>query len=177
MPLIAFTATPGLGLAGQFQVTSDIAVGVSQPPGPVLPATLTQLEAGAIERHQSPRSRVEECLKVATTRLASAMDSSVRGLYQPAAEQIVVYAALISYADQITRGIPPQKRNERESCLKKIEQAIFRQGPRLEAIIREMPVDYRDMVATRWEQVRRIRLQAINDLLGGGSAIKIPEEG
>ena len=177
LPLMVLSATPGLTQVVRYEITTGIPTRGSQPPGPILPATLTPLEAGTIERHQSPKSRVEECLKVASIRLVSAVDNAGKGLYQAAAEQIVVYAALIRYADQVTRGIPSQKRNDRESCLKKVEQAIFRQGPRLDAIAREMPIDYRDSAVTLLEQVKRTRLQAINDLLGGGSAIRVPEEG
>ena len=141
-----------------------------------LPATLTAVEAGLIERHRSPKARVDESLKVAATRLVSAVGSARSGLYEPAAAEIVVFASLISYANLITRAIPAAKKNDRENCLKKIEQAIFRQTPRLEAVIRDLPFEQRETVSRLGDEVRRIRLQALNDLLGGGSAIKVPEE-
>jgi hypothetical protein len=48
--------------------------------------------------------------------------------------------------------------------------------PRFESIIRDLPLESREASAPYAERVKRVRLQAINDLLGGGSAIKVPEE-
>ena len=149
---------------------------LTQPAEPALPSALTATETGAISRHENPKSRVEESLRIAEARLLSAVGGSRKGLYQPALEEIIVYAALVRYADQVARAIPPRKRNDRESSLKKIEQTIFRQAARLDAVISELPVDLRDSASPLYDQIKRIRLQAINDLLGGGSAIRVPEE-
>ena len=38
--------------------------------------------------------------------------------------------------------------------------------------MREFPADYRDTLDTKIDQVKKIRSQAINDLLGDGKVIK-----
>jgi hypothetical protein len=60
--------------------------------------------------------------------------------------------------------------------LKKIEQAIFKQSRTVDGILRQFPSAYRDGVESRIEQVKKIRLRAINNLLGDGRAIKISDE-
>jgi hypothetical protein len=43
-------------------------------------------------------------------------------------------------------------------------------------VLRELPVDYREMVEPKIDGVKKIRLRAINDLLGDGRTIKTSEE-
>lgn len=144
--------------------------------GPPLPASLTELESAAIRRERGVKSRVEAALKLADTRLGNALTQSQQSQYQVATQHLIVHTALIVFADQSARALPPQKQNDRDHCLKKLEQAIFRQNTRLETIIRELPFDYQESSRPLVEQVRKTRLQAINDLLGGGGAIRVPEE-
>lgn len=140
------------------------------------PASLTAAESAEITRQKSPKGRVEAALKVAGLRVGQALLLSQRSEYPAATQQLETFASLIGYADGVTRAIPVEKRNDRENCLKKIEQTIFRQLPRVESIIRDLPLESREASAPFAEQVKRVRLQAINDLLGGGAAIKVPEE-
>jgi hypothetical protein len=60
--------------------------------------------------------------------------------------------------------------------LKKIEQAIFKQTRTVDAVLRQFPVDYREGVEPKIDQVKKIRLSAINDLLGDGRTIKTSDE-
>ena len=147
-----------------------------QGDGPPLPASLTDQESAAIRRERGMKSRVEVALKLAEARLGSGLPLTQQSQYQLATQQLIVYTALITVADQAARAVPAARLKDRDQSLKRIEQAIFRQNPRLEAIIRELPFDYREASTPLVEQVRKIRLQAINDLLGGGSAIRVPEE-
>lgn len=147
-----------------------------QDEGPPLPASLTDQESAAIRRERGAKSRVEVTLRLAETRLGAGLTHSQQSQHQLATQQLIVYTALLTFADQAARAVPAARLKDRDQSLKRIEQAIFRQNPRLEAIIRELPFDYREASLPLVEQVRRIRLQAINDLLGGGAAIQVPEE-
>ena len=157
----------------------DLAI-LSQPPWqtvqPEPPGGLTAIESAELTRQKSPKGRVDAALKLAVLRVGRALNLSQQSQFQGAKEELELFANLVIYADGITRAIPVEKRNDRDNCLKKIEQTIFRQSPRFESIIREFPLEYREASAPFTERVKRVRLQAINDLLGGGAAIKVPEE-
>lgn len=140
-----------------------------------LPEELTEPEARSIRKETSPKGHVEATLKVSDSRLVSALSSSQQSQYQTASQHLTVYFSLIRYADQYSRALPAARRKDREFCLKKLEQAIFKQNPRLEAVTRELPFDYREASDRGIEEVKKIRLSAINDLLGGGRAFKPPE--
>jgi len=83
-----------------------------------------------------------------------------------------VYAALIVYADSYTRNLPASRIKDRNNCLKKIEQAIFKQSRTVDAALRQFPVDYREGSEQKIDEVKKIRLRAVNDLLGDGRVIK-----
>src|SRR5215471_4204275 len=140
-----------------------------------IPRELTETETQKILREDSPRPRVDATLKVSDLRLASALKFAEENQYKSAAQDVDVYAALIVYADAYTRKLPASQIKDRNFCLKKIEQAIFRQSHSIDAVLRQFPVDYRETAETRIEQVKKIRLRAVDDLLGGGKIIKSDE--
>jgi len=137
-----------------------------------LPRELTETETQKILREDSPRPRVDATLKVSDLRLASALKFAEENQYKSAAQDVDVYAALIVYADAYTRRLPASQIKDRNNCLKKIEQAIFKQTRTVDAALRQFPVDYREGVEPKIDQVKQIRLRAVNDLLGGGNIIK-----
>jgi hypothetical protein len=140
-----------------------------------LPRELTETEAQKILRENSPKPRVEVTLKVSDLRLASALKLAEESQYKSAAQDVDVYAALIVYADAYTRKLPASQIKDRNNCLKKIEQAIFKQTRVVDAVMRQFPVDYREGVEPKIEEVKKIRLRAVNDLLGGGNIMKTDE--
>ncbi len=140
-----------------------------------LPRELSETESQKILKEDNPRPRVDATLKVSDLRLASALKFAEESRYESAAQDVDVYAALIVYADSYTRGLPASQTKDRNNCLKKIEQAIFKQTRAVEAVLRQFPVDYRDGVGPKIDQVKQIRLRAVNDLLGGGNMIKTSE--
>ena len=140
-----------------------------------LPRELSETEAQKILRENSPRPRVEVTLKVSDLRLASALKFAEASQYQSAAQDVDVYAALIVYADAYTRKLPSSLSKDRINCLKKIEQAIFKQTRVVDAMMRQFPVDYREGVEPKIEEVKKIRLRAVNDLLGDGKIMKTDE--
>ena len=140
-----------------------------------LPRELTETETQKIIREDSPRPRVDATLKVSDLRLASALKFVEETQYKSAAQDVDVYAALIVYADAYTRKLPASQIKDRNNCLKKIEQAIFKQTRAVDAMLRQFPVDYREGVEPKIDQVKKIRLRAVNDLLGGGNMIKTSE--
>jgi hypothetical protein len=93
-----------------------------------------------------------------------------------AAQNVEVYAALIVYADAYTRKLPTSQTKDRYECLKNIEQAIFKQTRTVDAALRQFPVEYREGVGPKIDLVKKIRLRAINDVLGGGQVIKTSDE-
>jgi hypothetical protein len=141
-----------------------------------LPQELTETETQTILRERSPKPHIDAALKVSDARIASALRLLRDSQYEPAARDADVYAALIVYSDAYTRKLPPSQIKDRNSCLKMIEQAIFKQSHTVEAVLREFTVDYRQAAEARIDQVKKIRLRAINDLLGDGRVIKTSEE-
>src|SRR5215510_3260967 len=93
-----------------------------------LPRDLTETETQKILREDSPRPRVDATLKASDLRLASALKFVEENQYKSAAQDVDVYAALIVYADAFTRKLPPSQIKDRNDCLKKIEQSIFKQS-------------------------------------------------
>lgn len=136
-----------------------------------LPQDLTESETQTILKERNPKSHVDATLKVSDSRLASALRFAEEDRYQSAAQDVDLYAALIIYADAYTRKLPDSQMKDRNVCLKKIEQAIFKRSRTLDATLRQLPVDYRETVEPKIDMVKKIRLRAINDLLGGGAVI------
>ena len=141
-----------------------------------LPQELTEAETQTILKERSPKPHVDATLKVSDARLASALKLVGENQYKPAAEDVDVYAALIVYADAYTRKLPSSQIKDRNSCLKKIEQAIFKQSRTVDAVLREFPLNYRESAQVKIDQVKKVRLRAINDLLGDGRVIKTSGE-
>jgi hypothetical protein len=140
-----------------------------------LPLELTETETQKILREDSPRPRIDATLKVSDLRLASALKFAEESQYKSAAQDVDIYAALIVYADAYTRKLPSSQVKDRNNCLKKIEQTIFKQTRTVDAVLRQFPVDYREGVGPKIDQVKKIRLRAVDDLLGGGKMIKTSE--
>ena len=141
-----------------------------------LPRELSETETQQILRENKPKLRVDVTLKVSDTRLASALKFVEENQYKSAAQDVDVYAALIVYVDAYTRKLPPSQTKDRNDCLKKIEQAIFKQTRAVDAVLRQFPADYREGVEPKIDQVKKIRLRAVNDLLGDGRVIKTSDE-
>jgi len=91
-------------------------------------------------------------------------------------QDVDVYAALIVYADAYSRKLPESQTKDRNSCLKKIEQSVFKQSRTVDALLRQFPVDYREGMEPKIDQVKQTRIRAVNDLLGGGKIIKTSDE-
>jgi hypothetical protein len=140
-----------------------------------LPRELTEAETQKILREDSPRPRVDATLRVSDLRLASALKFAEESQYKSAAQDVDAYAALIVYADAYTRKLPSSQNKDHNNCLKKIEQAIFKQTRTVDAVMRQFPVDYRDEMRPKIDEVKKIRLRAVDDLLGGGKTIKSDE--
>ncbi len=137
----------------------------------LLPDELNETETQTILKEQKTKSRVEATLKVSDGRINNAYKLVQESRYQAAAQDVDVYAALIRYADNYSRQLPGSQIKDRNHCLKKIEQAIFRQARTLDSVFREMPYTYRESTERAINDVKKIRLRAINDLLGGGGVI------
>jgi hypothetical protein len=140
--------------------------------GDSLPQELTETETQKILKENSPKPRVDVTLKISDLRLASALKFAEENQYKSAAQDVDVYAALIIYADAYTRKLPASQTKDRNNCLKKIEQAIFKQTRTVDAVLRQFPVDYREEMGPKIDEVKKIRLRAVDDLLGGGNTIK-----
>jgi hypothetical protein len=141
-----------------------------------LPQQLTEAETQSIKKEQNPKPHVDATLRVSDARINSALRLAQENHYKSAAEDVDLYAALIVYADAYTRKLPGSQHKDRNACLKKVEQAVFKQTRTIEAVLRELPVDYREPAEEKITQVKKIRLRAINDLLGGGQVINSSNE-
>ncbi len=136
-----------------------------------LPQELTESETQAIMHERGPKPHIDATLKVSDARVNSALKSAQEEQYKSAAVDVDIYAALIVYADAYSRKLPASQIKDRNNCLKKIEQAIFRQTRNLDAVMRELPLVYREPAEEKISQVKKIRTRAINDLLGGGAVL------
>jgi hypothetical protein len=139
------------------------------------PPELTETETQKILQENSPKPRVDVMLKLSDLRLASALKFAEESQYKSAMQDVDAYAALIVYADAYTRKLSSLQNRDRNNCLKKIEQAIFKQTRTVDAVMRQFPVDYREEVGPKIDEVKKIRLRAVDDLLGGGNMIKTSE--
>jgi hypothetical protein len=136
-----------------------------------LPEELSESESQSILKEEKPKGRVEATLKISDARVESAYKSIQENHFKAAAQDMDVYTALIRYADDYTRKLPGSQLKDRNNCLKKIEQAIFKQTRTLDMIARGISHDYREATERGVNDVKKIRLRAINDLLGGGNMI------
>jgi uncharacterized hydantoinase/oxoprolinase family protein len=141
-----------------------------------LPRQLSETEVQAILKQTNPKSHVEATLKISDARLANALKEVQANEFKAAMQDVDVFADLVFYADDYTRKIPDAQHKDRNHCLKKIEQTIFKQTRNLEFIAREIPIETREQVEDKINQVKQIRLRAVNDLLGGGKTIKTSDE-
>ncbi|MCG3159130.1 MAG: hypothetical protein JMDDDDMK_00106 [Acidobacteria bacterium] len=136
-----------------------------------LPDLLSETEKQMILKEQNPKPHVKAVLRVAEARIKSASLLSQDNQIQSAAQDLGAFLALVIYADTYTRKLPAAKNKDRNHCLKQIEQAIFKQTRTLEAATRALPLEARESVEAQIDEVKKIRLRAINDLLGGGHVI------
>jgi hypothetical protein len=136
-----------------------------------LPGELSESESQSILKEEKPKSRVDATLKVSEARIDNAYKLIQESQFKAAAEDVDVYVALIRYADDYTRKLPGSQIKDRNNCLKKIEQAIFKKTRTLEAVLTGISHDYRDSTERGINDVKKIRLRAINDMLGGGNMI------
>lgn len=142
-----------------------------RPDDRALPKQLSETEVQSIIKQTNPRSHVETTLKVSDARLANAMKNIQTNDFDIAITDVDVYASLVIYANDYTRRLPDAQAKDRSHCLKKIEQAIFKQTRNLDTINRDVPLLIREPVIEKINQVKKIRLRALDDVLGGGKFI------
>jgi hypothetical protein len=136
-----------------------------------LPQELTETETQAILREKSPKPHVDAALKTSDARINSALRLAHEEQYTTAAQDVQAYSSLILYTDAYIRKLPVSQNKDRNNCLKKIEQAIFKQTRAIDAVMRELPIAFREPAEEKIELVKKVRLRAVNDLLGGGTII------
>ena len=160
-----------------FMLLLGSVLGIAQPqaadpslPGQ-LPGMLSEMEKQIILKERNPKPHVESALKVAEARIKSAFLLAQENEVQPAARELDAFLALIIYADSYARKSLASKNKERNQCLKQIEQMIFKQSRSLESITRALPLESREAADSQIGEVKKIRLRAINDLLGSGQVI------
>jgi hypothetical protein len=149
-----------------FQVVS------AQQTGVRLPTELSEEESQQITREGKAKSHVEAAFRVSVARLTQALEFARGSQYKESAQNLDLYAELISYADSYARRSTSERSKERMACLKTIEQQIFKQNMTLDSVVRELPDSLHDTGERVTATVKRIRLRAVDDLLGGGGFLK-----
>jgi hypothetical protein len=139
-----------------------------------LPEMLSEVEKQAILKERDPKPHVESALKIAEARIKNAVQLSQESQAPAAKQDMDAFLALIVYADTYTRKTLAAKNKDRNHCLKRIEQAVFKQSRNLDSITRALPLESREAVEVQIGEVKKIRLRAINDLLGQGQVINSP---
>ncbi|MDX2033722.1 MAG: hypothetical protein SF339_23805 [Blastocatellia bacterium] len=135
---------------------------------PSLPRELSESDTQLILKENNPKSRVDATIRISNGKAAAALRLVGESQYKSAVGEVDLYASLLIYADAFVRKLPESQVKDRNVCLKKIEQAIFKQTRTVDTVMRELPVDYRESVSEKVAEVRKIRIRAINDVLGGG---------
>ncbi len=143
-----------------------------QSDAPKLPEALSEAESRAILKEQGVKSHVEAALKLAEAKLTEANKIAQAGGYELAVKNLNLFAALVVYGDAYARRLPANEYKERNKCLKVLEQFIFKQQRPVEIVRRDLPFNYREETDARIETLKRIRLRALDDVLGGGKMIK-----
>lgn len=143
-----------------------------QGDAPKLPTVLSEAESRMILKEQGAKAHVEAALKLAELKLAEANKIVPAGNFELAVKTLELYAALIVYSDAYARRLPDSAHKERNKCLKAVEQFIFKQQRPVEALRRDLPFNYREETEGLVEALKRLRLRAIDDVLGGGKMIK-----
>ena len=136
-----------------------------------MPGMLSEMEKQSILNERDPKPHVESALKVAEARIKTAFQFAQENQISVAAQDLDAFLALIVYADTYARKALFSKNKDRNHCLKRIEQAIFKQSRNMESVTRALPLESREAVESQIGDVKKIRLRAINDLLGGGQVI------
>ncbi len=145
-----------------------------QPNGQ-LPVMLSDMEKQLILKERDPKPHVESALKVAEARIKGAILLAQENQVQPAARELDAFLSLIIYADTYARKSLVSKNKDLHNCLKRIEQMIFKQSRSIDSITRALPIESREAADSRIGEVKKIRLRAINDLLGSGQVINSPQ--
>jgi hypothetical protein len=148
-------------------------VGGQSLPGQV-PEMLNEVEKQAILKERDPKPHVESALKVAEARIKNSLLLAQDSQIGAAAQDLDAFLALIVYADAYARKTLASKNKDRNHCLKRIEQAVFKQSRNLVSITRALPLESREAAEVQIGEVKKIRLRAINDLLGQGQVINSP---
>lgn len=143
-----------------------------QDNAPKLPAGVSEAESRMILKEQGAKGHVQAALKLAEAKLIEAHKIVRSGGYELAVKTLNLYAALVVYGDAYARRLPANETNERNKCLKVIEQAIFKQQRPFETTRLDLPFNYREETDPLVETLKRIRLRALDDVLGGGKMIK-----
>ena len=136
-----------------------------------LPGMLSEMEKQSILKERDPKPHVESALKIAEARVNTAFHLAQENQLGSAAQDLNAFLALIVYADTYARKALASKNKDLNHCLKRIEQAVFKQSRNLESISRALPLESREAVESQIGEVKKIRLRAINDLLGRGQVI------
>jgi len=145
-------------------------VGGQSLPGQ-LPETLNEMEKQSILRERDPKPHVASALRVAEARIKNALLLTQDSQMRAATQDLDAFLALVIYADTFARKTLASKNKDRNHCLKQIEQVIFKQSRNLESVTRALPLESREAVESQIGEVKKIRLRAINDLLGQGQVI------
>lgn len=138
---------------------------------PALPDGLSETEKQMILKERGPKSHVEAALKVSETRVANALKLAQESQSKAAVLELDVFSSLVVYADAYTRKTLSHQTKDRNHCLKRIEQTIFKQTRNLDAVLRDLPVESREVIEPQIGEVKKVRLRAINDLVGSGQVI------
>lgn len=163
-----------------FTLLVGVVLGLAEPqvggqslPGQ-LPEMLNEVEKQTILKERDPKPHVESALKVAEARIKNALLLTQDNQMRAATQDLDAFLALIVYADTYARKALASKNKDRNHCLKRIEQAVFKQSRNMDSITHALPLESREAAEVQIGEVKKIRLRAINDLLGQGQVISSP---
>jgi hypothetical protein len=133
---------------------------------------LTSEEHAALSRSDSPPGRIKTYIRLLRERLKGARNLLDRDEYAATGEYLEVYAGLVNEAGRFLK----ESVRPRDGANKTLEQGLREQIRVLEGIRRDVSVTHLGPVEKALEAANRVRIQALNALLGSGK-ILLPEPG
>lgn len=131
---------------------------------------LTTEERTALNRPDDPHGRIKTYVRLMQARLHAARAYLNKEQYTATDEQLEVYVGL---ADDAGRFLAASVR-PRDKANKTLEQGLREQIRVLEGIRRDVTVIHLDLAEKALAAANRVRLQALNALIGDGKILKEP---
>jgi hypothetical protein len=144
------------------------------PPLPEDPTPLVDLinaqERSHLSDADSPKERIEACLKISDAHLELAYATVKDGNHRQSERELDIYNKALAEAGKIAFSQPKGRRG----LAKKIEQKLYKQIKTLEMVVRMFPVERLAFAEDAFKRAKQLRVQAINEAFAAGEVLNDP---